>query len=107
MKRKMNRTVVGILTAAAVLTLGTASAFAAGAEYGKNPVNTGGDGVCRYIGNACRYIDADNDGICDNSDKNQLCREKCDENFVDADGDGICDNYGAKHGRGFRGCHNK
>ena len=29
MKRKMNRTVVGILTAAAVLTLGTASTFAA------------------------------------------------------------------------------
>ena len=56
MKRKMNRTVVGILTAAAVLTLGTASTFAAGAEYGKNPVNTGGDGVCRYIGNACRYF---------------------------------------------------
>ena len=29
MKRKMNRTVVGILTAAAVLTLGTASTFMA------------------------------------------------------------------------------
>ena len=107
MKRKMNRTVVGILTAAAVLTLGTASTFAAGAEYGRSSVNTGGDGICRYIGNACRYIDADNDGICDNSDKNRICREKCMKILLMPMEMESVTNYGAKHGRGFRGGHNK
>ena len=45
------------------------------------------------------YVDADNDGVCDNRPANGAgCGQGA--GFVDADGDGVCDNKGA----GGRGC---
>lgn len=43
--------------------------------------------------NGRNYIDANNDGVCDNAKKD------CTRNFVDADNDGVCDNYADGQGR--------
>lgn len=48
------------------------------------------------------FVDADDDGICDNCtgtgfvdvDGDGICDNCTGTNFVDADGDGICDNDG-------------
>ena len=53
----VKKLIAGILTAGALLTLGTTSAFAAG-HHG---------GTC---GSGCYYVDADGDGICDNHHDN-------------------------------------
>ena len=66
----MKKLLAGMIAAALVCSAGSVTAFAA----------RGGRG--------CNYVDANGDGICDNSGKN--CR------FIDADGDGICDNYAQK-----------
>ncbi len=53
------------------------------------------------------YVDADNDGVCDNR------REECPgKGYVDADNDGVCDNRQENHpsngqGRGHCGGRNK
>lgn len=70
----MRKALLGIVTAAIVLSLGATSAFAAGPSSG------------RY------FIDADGDGVCDNAVSRCV--------YVDADGDGVCDHYGSNQGRG-------
>ena len=47
-------------------------------------------------GTLARYVDADNDGVCDNrgiGGPGPICGG-CGRYFVDADGDGVCDNIG-------------
>lgn len=82
-----------------MLTMGTA-AFAA--NTGKTDVQV----VSRAAG--CIFVDADNDGYCDNGDSHcDVCY------YVDEDGDSICDNVGrnctnntvtAKTGTGRSSC---
>lgn len=48
----------------------------------------------------CTYVDADQDGICDNRSEN------CGKNFVDENGDGVCDNHGENCDRNFTGAGN-
>ena len=116
----MRKWMVGALTAALVLTLGS-TALAAGHGAGWRQadrtdcpwcgagcayVDADGDGVCynRTGGGYC-YVDADGDGVCDN-------RTGGGYHYVDTDGDGICDNWtdGGHHGGGHhgwgRGCRN-
>lgn len=83
-----------------ILTMGTA-AFAA--NVGKADVQM----VSRSAG--CVFVDANNDGYCDNGDSHcGTCY------YVDADGDGICDYGGknctnntdtARNGAGRSSCH--
>ncbi len=61
---------------------------------GSRYVDADNDGVCDNIGKCPGYVDADGDGICDNRALSHVKGR----NFVDADGDGICDNIGI-HGR--------
>lgn len=97
----MKKIITCILTAGLVLSLTTATAFAAGNGKGCN--NTG----CSNKGIYCQYIDTDNDGICD---RYHLCSR-----FVDENGDGICDNCNktnncTQNGTGKQrrqGCRNK
>lgn len=66
MKRKMKKTVIGILAAAVVMSIGVVSAFAGGHGRGSRYTDANNDGVCDYAKSICQYIDADGDGICDN-----------------------------------------
>lgn len=111
----MKKTLVGILMAAMVLSVGATSAFAAGRGcgrghgHGRNHVNVTASGAGGNYTGACNFVDADNDGICDNCNTyhgNCPSGSGCGQNYVDADGDGVCDNYasgGQGQGRG-RGC---
>lgn len=60
------------------------------------------------------YVDADNDGVCDNKSEN--CEDTGNgAGYVDADNDGVCDNKGENRsgegkgmgcGKGFGRCRN-
>lgn len=109
----MKRAIVGVLTAAMVLSVGVTSAFAAGRGcgrgHGRNYSNANKNTVCSNYTGACSFVDEDGDGICDNCNdyhKNCLSGNGCGQNYTDADGDGVCDNYqGCGQGRGRgRGC---
>ena len=86
MKKKA---LAGILIGLVVLAVGATSAFAAGTGGWHHL--SGGRGSC--------YVDADNDGVCDNCGTaacancgNTSCGGTC---YVDADNDGVCDNQSA------------
>lgn len=92
----MRKVISGVFAALTVLSISTATVFAAGPGNG------------RY------FTDADNDGICDVCGTNHgNCLGGQGAACVDADGDGICDNYvsgqcqgsGCGHGQGSRGGH--
>ena len=71
----MKKLVSGLCIATALLAVGTTSAFAA-----KNP---NAPAWCSTK-QACAFVDADGDGICDYYNAKQHA-------WIDADGDGICD----------------
>lgn len=82
-----------VCSIALVASLGTATAFAA--QNGRRYVDANNDGICdnggmcaRYNGNK-NFIDTDKDGVCDN-----LGTGTGAGNFTDTDGDGVCDNLG-------------
>lgn len=112
MKKKI---LAGILIGLVVLAVGATSAFAAGTG-GWHHLSGGrgscdGTGICTNCGSTgCHgscYVDADNDGICDNRDTaacancgsaactncgSANCGGTC---YTDADNDGVCDNQSA------------
>ena len=57
-------------------------------------VDADNDGVCdnRGSGSGAGFVDADNDGVCDNRGSGSGA------GFVDADNDGVCDNRGSCNG---------
>lgn len=93
MKRKRGKIVIAIVAAMMVFSIGVSGVLAAGYGHGRNFADR----------NACYYIDANDDEICDNHDKECHSRNGCGKNFTDADDDGICDNYGTRHG-GYGRC---
>lgn len=62
----MKKTLLGVLSAAVVVSLCAATAFAAGPGGGRWFVDADGDGICDNAGSRCAYVDADGDGLCDN-----------------------------------------
>lgn len=105
----MKKTLVGILTAAMVLSVGAIGVFAAGKGTGRNFVDADDNGICDRAENVCRYVDADNDGICDNCGAYQNSGTSK-NNFTGVDGS--CHNHteghqGAGRGNGFCGRHNR
>lgn len=98
----MKKALLGVLSAAVVLPLCMAAAFAAGPGGGRYFADANGDGICDNAGSVCAYVDADGNGICD------ICGAAHAQNFVDADGDGVCDRYAAGQGCGYgRGAHGR
>ena len=104
MKKKI---LAGILIGLVVLAVGATSAFAAGTG-GWHHLSGGrgscdGTGICTNCGSTgCHgscYVDADNDGICDNRDTAACANcgsANCDGTcYADADNDGVCDNQSA------------
>ena len=83
----MKKLLIGIAAMTFTVSIGTTTAFAAENGWGRN------------------FIDADNDGICDNCGLG-MCAMGA--GFVDADGDGICDHITAgmpRNGAGFHRGH--
>lgn len=72
---------------------------------GQNYVDANQDGICdnKDDSNQCQnYVDIDQDGVCDNQTNEQCmshCQnndhgnQQCQQNYVDANDDGVCDNY--------------
>lgn len=104
----MKRVLTGALAAVLAVSLCAATAFAAGPRCGRYYVDADGDGICDNTGSRCVYVDANGDGICDNCGARHGHWAGCGGAFVDADGDGICDNFqsgqGRNCGRGAQGC---
>lgn len=65
----MKRILVGILSAAALLSVETASVFAADLEPNLTPAE--GRGICGNAGIVCSFPDADGDGLCDSYELRQ------------------------------------
>ncbi len=110
----MKKTLTGILTAVVVLSAGAVSVLAAAPGYGPNYVDTDGDGICDYAGNACRNICADYQGVLGCRGAGQNCgwnEIKYGRNYVDTNGNGICDHFEERQengqGNGFHGGHNR
>ncbi len=108
----MRKVISGVLAALTVLSISTATVFAAGPGNGRYFTDADNDGV--FDNAVCIYEDTDGDGICDVCGTNHgNCLGGQGAAFVDADGDGICDNYvsgqcqdsGCGHGQGSRGGH--
>ena len=89
MKTKL---IVGILIAALVATSIGVAAARYGPENGPRYVDADNDGVCDNIGERPGFVDEDGDGVCDNRGIRGFGGYA--RNFVDVDGDGICDNFG-------------
>ena len=68
-------------------------------------------------GSGQNFVDADNDGICDNYAVGQATGQETGQetasslnrgqNYVDEDNDGVCDNLGTGQGRQYRGGRNQ
>lgn len=106
----MKRLLAGILAAALMATAGVVGVSAAGrgmqgAQAGARYVDANNDGVCDNrgtglgagLGAGCLFTDADGDGVCDTCGRLH-CR------FVDANNDGVCDNRGTGLGMGRGAC---
>ena len=89
MKRKMKKTVIGILAAAVVMSIGVVSAFAGGHGRGSRYTDANNDGVCDYA-----------KGICDNCGGEREHKTHNGRYFADDDHDGACDHYGTRQGQG-------
>lgn len=92
----MKKLLLGVLTG--VLVLSTASIQVSAACHGSGR-HAGSHGCTVTDTSDCSsycYLDADEDGICDNcsADHGSCTDGEC---FVDADGNGICDNCNAYH----------
>ncbi len=66
--KKILAIVVAAVSLVSIVSIGAISSFAAGSGYEskKNFSDTNQDGICDYAGEYCHYLDADNNGICDN-----------------------------------------
>ncbi|MCD6206467.1 MAG: hypothetical protein J7J06_00565 [Methanosarcinales archaeon] len=90
------RTMTGIL----IVALVALSAGVAAAQYGHGSstqyVDADGDGICDNSGDRPGFVDSDGDGVCDNNCGRGRGGCGCggNGNFVDEDGDGVCDNFG-------------
>lgn len=62
----MKRTLAGILAAVAVFSAGATGVTAMDTGTGRYFVDANNDGICDNRGSHCRYTDTDNDGVCDN-----------------------------------------
>lgn len=106
----MKKLLIGIAAMTFTVSIGTTTAFAAGNGWGRNFIDADNDGICDNCGlGMCAmgagFVDADGDGICDNYGTDRYRRGI---GFVDADGDGICDNITAgmpRNGAGFHRGH--
>ena len=72
----MKRILITLISAAMVTAIAAGSTLAFSAKENKN-------------GNSVGYVDADNDGVCDNRNSGK--------GFVDADNDGVCDNRNSEN----------
>ncbi len=89
MKTKL---IVGILIAALVATSIGVAAARYGPENGPRYMDADNDGVCDNIGERPGFVDEDGDDVCDNRGIRGFGGYA--RNFVDVDDDGICDNFG-------------
>lgn len=74
----MKKALAGIMAAVLVASAGSTGVQAAAGNGNRKSNKTNTTTVCRFV-------DKNNDGICDNSSKG------C--NYTDKNGDGICDNH--------------
>lgn len=103
----MKKRLIGVLSAALILSVGTLSAGAAyGPGGGARWVDANKDGICDNRG--ANWVDANGDGICDNcntawvdANGDGICDNRG-TNWVDANGDGVCDNQGTSKSGGAR-----
>ena len=87
----MLKLVAGLVAGATLLTVGTVSAFAS--SQGNGFGACGKTRVCDTTGcNAQCYVDADNDGVCDNCGAGGSAAHGCHGN-----------GHGAQHGHGSHG----
>ena len=135
----MKKTVITFLVAGVLVSAATTSVFAA--EGGKHYTDSDNNGICDYtkqqvasctalcnsLSNAsstvesvaskivtnAKYMDADNDGVCDNytgsgngggNGNSGNSNWGNDSGYVDSDNDGVCDNYTGSGNGG--GCDN-
>lgn len=98
MKRKIKKSLAGVLAAVMVLSVGTTGTFAAGPRCSKNIVCT--RSVCSNTGKSCSFVDKDKDGICDNCGRKNSSKKGCKKYYVDKNGDGVCDNRETRQGAG-------
>ncbi len=102
----MEKVLTGIVTIALTLSMGAASGFT-GAYT--NEVKTGfsqtaGSQAVRYDTPACRYIDADGNGFCDNCRLAHTGANTSCTGFADTNNDGICDNCNNHHAGANTSC---
>lgn len=62
----MKKLLTGIAAMAFIVSIGTTTAFAAGNGWGCKFIDTDNDGICDYYHISCPFIDSNGDGICDN-----------------------------------------
>ena len=108
----MKKILAGVLTAAAVLSIGGVGVFAAGPGLRAHHPEASVTAECGHsgCGAVCRY--ADGDKVCTYADEDGVC------GYVDEGGDGVCDYHndscgtdgythhaGEHHGYNFHGGH--
>ena len=86
----MRRWILTLCTLAMILSAVVTPAFAAKMHCRRGTPGEGNQTACSS------FVDADDDGICDNR------TTECRNSFVDEDSDGICDNQGEAQSPGVR-----
>lgn len=111
----MKKTIIGILTASAVLLIGTASAFAASSQTGRGFVDTNADGICDNAATICCHIAAGSvpNNSNDTDSEENIDQPRYGQNRSDTNQDGVCDYTAVCQGtkqhqrQGYRGGHNR
>jgi len=73
-------------------------------SFAQTTANTESDKTTTVTSVQGKFVDNDNNGICDNHKAKG--KTNCCNNFVDKDGDGVCDN-GAKKANCCKGAHSQ
>lgn len=94
----------GALTATLMLSPEPSAAQTARPAQMQNLTCNNSSKICELTQDACSYIDADGNGICDNlgtqAGGGPGNGGAGGGYFIDADGDGVCDNFGTQAGGG-------
>lgn len=101
----MKKFLTCVCVLALMIAVGSTSVFAAGGRRGRRCANVDRQTVCDYYNTEYKYVDSDEDGLCDTCGLSHWRGEGCGAAYVDEDEDGICDNRAAgtcQNGSGLR-----
>lgn len=94
----MQKILTAVITIALTCTMGFAHETESASVRSENSRTISYKGICSG------YVDADNDGLCDNCNSHHFNSNGACSGYADADNDGLCDNCSSHHSSSNGAC---